>query len=207
MLTVAITRPLFTYTTFFFLLFNLWYMIIHLSLFLCIVYICACISFWLISFYLWLVLVFLFSRVYYGLHPYDTVHHNTTRHDILPECLSIITSFVFIELFDYSSCDDLTTLDLSMNHQIRFLNWLPNYHHNPLIRWAVFSPLSLAFMPWHQLNIPPTSCEIWIMTKFLYKKFNYCRLYLMGMSCSNFHQFFWLFIGLHICKAWIEAHW
>jgi hypothetical protein len=35
----------------------------HLNLLLCIVYICACIFFWLISFYLWLVLVFLFSRV------------------------------------------------------------------------------------------------------------------------------------------------
>jgi hypothetical protein len=38
----------------------------HFDLLLCIVYICACISFWLISFYLWLVLGFLFSRVYYG---------------------------------------------------------------------------------------------------------------------------------------------
>ncbi len=41
----------------------------HLNLLLCIVYICACISFWLISFYFWLVLVFLFSRVYYGFTP------------------------------------------------------------------------------------------------------------------------------------------
>jgi len=41
----------------------------HLNLLLCIVYICASISFWLISFYLWLVLVFLFSRLYYGFTP------------------------------------------------------------------------------------------------------------------------------------------
>jgi hypothetical protein len=41
----------------------------HISLFLYIVYICACIFFWLISFYLWLVLIFLFSRVYYGFTP------------------------------------------------------------------------------------------------------------------------------------------
>jgi hypothetical protein len=41
----------------------------HLNLLLCIVYICACISFWLISFYLWLVLVFLFNRVYYRFTP------------------------------------------------------------------------------------------------------------------------------------------
>jgi hypothetical protein len=54
----------------------------HLSLFLCIVYICACISFWLISFYLWLVLVFLFSRVYYGFKPlwHWTSQHYTSRH-------------------------------------------------------------------------------------------------------------------------------
>jgi hypothetical protein len=49
----------------------------HLSLLLCIVYICACISFWFISFYLWLVLVFLFSRVYHGFTP---LWHWTSRH-------------------------------------------------------------------------------------------------------------------------------
>jgi hypothetical protein len=49
----------------------------HLSLLLCIVYICACISFWLISLYLWLVLVILFSRVYYGFTP---LLHRTLRH-------------------------------------------------------------------------------------------------------------------------------
>jgi hypothetical protein len=49
----------------------------HLNLLLWIVYICACISFWLISFYFWLVLVFLFSRVYYGFTP---LWHRTSRH-------------------------------------------------------------------------------------------------------------------------------
>jgi hypothetical protein len=49
----------------------------HLSLLLCIVYICACISFWVISFYLWLVLIFLFSRVYYGFTP---LWHHTSRY-------------------------------------------------------------------------------------------------------------------------------
>jgi len=39
--------------------------------------ICACISFWLISFYLWLVLFFLFSRVYYGFIP---LPHRTSQH-------------------------------------------------------------------------------------------------------------------------------
>jgi hypothetical protein len=49
----------------------------HVSLFLCIVYICACISFWLISFYLWLVLIFLFSRVHYGFTP---LRHHMSQH-------------------------------------------------------------------------------------------------------------------------------
>jgi len=40
------------------------------------IYICACISFWLISLYLWLALVFLFSRVYYGFTP---LRHRTSR--------------------------------------------------------------------------------------------------------------------------------
>jgi hypothetical protein len=44
---------------------------------LCIVYICACISFWLINFYLWLVLVFLFSKVSFGFTPW---RHRMSRH-------------------------------------------------------------------------------------------------------------------------------
>jgi hypothetical protein len=52
----------------------------HLSLLLCIIYIyiCACIFFWLISFYLWLVLVFLFNKVYYGFTP---LRHRTSQQD------------------------------------------------------------------------------------------------------------------------------
>jgi hypothetical protein len=41
------------------------------------IYICACISFWLISLYLWLALVFLFSKVYYRFTP---LRHRTSRH-------------------------------------------------------------------------------------------------------------------------------
>ncbi len=54
----------------------------HLSLLLYIVYMCVCISFWLISFYLWLVLVFLFSKVYYGFTPlrHRTSQHYTSQH-------------------------------------------------------------------------------------------------------------------------------
>jgi hypothetical protein len=48
----------------------------HFNHLLCIIYICPCISFWLISFYLWLVLVFLFNRIYYGFTP---LRHCTSR--------------------------------------------------------------------------------------------------------------------------------
>jgi len=41
------------------------------------IYICACISFWLISLYLWLALIFLFSKIYYGFTP---LRHHTSQH-------------------------------------------------------------------------------------------------------------------------------
>jgi hypothetical protein len=41
------------------------------------IYVCACISFWLINLYLWLALVFLFSRIYYGFTP---LRHRTSQH-------------------------------------------------------------------------------------------------------------------------------
>ncbi len=58
----------------------------HLNLILCIVYICVCVSFKLINFYLWLVLVFLFSRVYYGFTPLrpHTSRHYTSQHIFFP---------------------------------------------------------------------------------------------------------------------------
>jgi hypothetical protein len=48
------------------------------------IYICACIYFWLISFCLWLVLVFLFSRVSYGFTPlrHCMSWHYTSRQDV-----------------------------------------------------------------------------------------------------------------------------
>jgi len=51
----------------------------HLSLLLCVVYICA----WLVSFYFWLVLVFLFNRVYYGFTP---LRHHTSWHYMSWQC-------------------------------------------------------------------------------------------------------------------------
>ncbi len=75
MLIAVIARPPSTYTTCSFLLCNS--IQFHFSLLLCIVYICARIYFWLNSFYLWLVLVFLFNRVYYGFTP---LRHRMSRH-------------------------------------------------------------------------------------------------------------------------------
>jgi hypothetical protein len=70
----------------------------HFSLLLCIVYICACISFWLISFYLWLVLVFLFSIVYYGFTPlrHQTSWHYTSRqlHQMFSNLLWALIYFI-----------------------------------------------------------------------------------------------------------------
>jgi hypothetical protein len=82
MFMTTFTRPLFTHTTYSFLLFNLDIWEFHFNLLLCIIYICACISFWLISFYLWLVLVFLFNRDYYGFTPLEhcSLRHYTSWH-------------------------------------------------------------------------------------------------------------------------------
>jgi len=53
---------------------------------LSIIYIHAHISFWLINFYLWLVLVFLFIRVYYGFTP---LQHQTSRHHRITKILFV----------------------------------------------------------------------------------------------------------------------
>ncbi len=78
---MSITQPLFTYTTYS-SFFNLDIWEFHFNFLFCIVYICAYIFFWLISFYLWLVLIFLFNRVYYGFTPlgHRTLQHYTSWH-------------------------------------------------------------------------------------------------------------------------------
>jgi hypothetical protein len=70
MLTTAITWSLFTYITCSFFFCNS----IHMKIssqppILHYIHMCVCISFWLISFYLWLILIFLFSRVSYEFTP------------------------------------------------------------------------------------------------------------------------------------------
>ncbi len=66
----------------FFPCFQFRYMRILINFLLCIVYICACISLWVISFYLWLVLVILFSKICYGFTPlwHWTSWHYTSWH-------------------------------------------------------------------------------------------------------------------------------
>ncbi len=60
----------------------------HLSFLLCIVYICAYIFFWLISFYLWSILIFLFNRVYYGFTPlWNRTSWHYTSQRMLPNKL------------------------------------------------------------------------------------------------------------------------
>ncbi len=77
------------------------------------------------------------------------------------------------------------------NHQNQLFNLLPNYHHNPSTKRAIFSLLYFASMPYRWLNIPPTSCKFWIIIRFFYKISNaYQQLHLMGMSCSNYHRVF-----------------
>jgi len=84
MLTAAIARSPSTYisSSSFFAIQYTWEF--HLNLLLCIVYICvcACISFWLISLYLWMALVFLFSKIYYGFTHlrHHMSWHYTSRH-------------------------------------------------------------------------------------------------------------------------------
>jgi len=55
----------------------------HLSLLLCIVYICVCMHFFLVDYFIALTSFGLFGLVEFtmDLHPYNTVHHDTTCHD------------------------------------------------------------------------------------------------------------------------------
>jgi hypothetical protein len=59
-------------------------------------------------------------------------------------------------------------------------------------------------LPWHT-SIHATSCEIWIITIYLFKNFTSCRLFSMDMSFLNCHMCFRLCIGLHRCRTWIES--
>ncbi len=78
-------------------------------------------------------------------------------------------------------------------------------HHN-LPAWpVVFSLLFLTSMLWHSLDVPPMSCKIWIITRYLFKKFSSCWLFSMEMSFSYCHPFFQLFTSLCKCKAWIGS--
>ncbi len=90
------------------------------------------------------------------------------------------------------------------NYQLQVLNVSPHNYHNPPTLLAVFNLLSIAFVLWCCHDIFPMSCEIWIITIYLFKKFIFCRLLSMEFL-KNCHLCFWLRIGLHKCKAWIES--
>jgi hypothetical protein len=63
-----------------------------ISAFSCVLYIYV---FWLINFYLWLVLVFLFSRVYYEFTPLWHWKSLTTRHNMIPS-LTYICQYIMV---------------------------------------------------------------------------------------------------------------
>jgi hypothetical protein len=54
------------------------------------IYMCVCISFWLISLYLWLALVFLFNKVYYRFTP---LQHYTSQHYTSQHVFAFLISF------------------------------------------------------------------------------------------------------------------
>ncbi len=65
----------------------------------CALYICACISFWLINFYLWLVLVFLFNRIYYEFTPlrhWTSWHYTSRKPNVNQWIIYIIQTFSFV---------------------------------------------------------------------------------------------------------------
>jgi len=102
------------------------------------------------------------------------------------KCSNVFTSFVFIELFNSSSSDDLTTLVLltkSPKSILQLATWLSPQPFDPMgsIQSIIFC-LCVMVLLGHL-----TSCKIWIMIRFLFKKSNSYRLHLMGMSCLNYH--------------------
>ncbi len=84
MLTAAIAQPPSTYITCssFFTIQYTWKF--HLNFLLCIVYICVYISIWLNNLYFWQVLIFLFSKIYFGFTPlrhHTSWHYTSWQHD------------------------------------------------------------------------------------------------------------------------------
>jgi hypothetical protein len=92
----------------------------HLSLLLCIicVCVCVCISFWLISFYLWLVLVFLFSRVSYGFTP---LRHCMSRHYMSRQLFQFFCAM--LKRSGLGSKDDKAKLDLLFKNNTLIFNY------------------------------------------------------------------------------------
>ncbi len=99
------------------------------------------------------------------------------KHEVLNtilQCSNALAISISIELFDSSSNDNFTPGGYLINCPLRILNVLLRSSHNLLALQVVFGLLSLASMLWHYQVIPPMSCEIWIITRYLFKKFSSC---------------------------------
>ncbi len=90
------------------------------------------------------------------------------------------------------------------DHRLWILNVLLHSYHNPLALHVIFSLLFLASMLWHYQDIPPTSYEICIITRYLFKKISFYWLLSMEMFFLNCHPCLRLHTCLHKCRAWIE---
>jgi len=136
--------------------------------------------------------------------------------DIHPLSSNALVLAVFIELFDSSSSDDMTphpSSTRSPNLIFQFgspwpqspsSNYVLSYHHIPPPLFKIFNPWFLAYVQWCFQDVPPTSCKIWIMTKYMFIKSNSCRLFSMGTSYLDCRWCFPMFMALQKCRAWIE---
>jgi hypothetical protein len=126
--------------------------------------VCACISFWLISLYFWLTLIFLFSTVYYEfIHlQHRTSQHYTSRHNQLTPVILIfnlnpnqiqflLVSFSFkllysiphvqipwygIVAFLQQSCDELSMSLWILQISIKLVHRIISIQYWPIARGA-----------------------------------------------------------------------
>ncbi len=122
--------------------------------------------------------------------------------DIFPQCSNVLTSSIFIELFDSSSCEDLTPLPSSTKLSKGIFQSYASLSLKPST--PVGSILSIVFCLCMMVLPRQTSknCKLWIMTRSLCEKSNSYQLLLMGMFCLNCRRYFQPFTTLPNCKAW-----
>ncbi len=120
-------------------------------------------------------------------------------------------------MFDFFLIDNFTPHPSPQDHWIWYFNLVPcnhglhchNHflpcHYNPPLLFEVFNLWFLACMQWCFQDVPPMSCKIWLMTRYLFQKSNFCQLFSMGMSYLNCCQCFLMLTTLRICKAWTTS--